>query len=109
MGMFQADYNINIINIINHTYGSTVTEMSENETNRIQGAYVPLHLHDNNFIVNYVINKFYKSVKNAIFFYYIYIYIYIYNIQIVNINQGFMQDQIIASHTCFGRHMDVNC
>ena len=23
--------------------------------------------------------------------------------------QGFMQDKIIASHTCFGRHMDVNC
>ena len=22
--------------------------------------------------------------------------------------QGFMQDQIIASHTCFGEHMDVN-
>ena len=22
---------------------------------------------------------------------------------------GFMQDQIIASHTCFGGHMDVNC
>ena len=24
-------------------------------------------------------------------------------------NQGFMQDNIIASHTCFGGHMDVNC
>ena len=24
-------------------------------------------------------------------------------------NQGFMQDQIIASHTCFGGQMDVNC
>ena len=23
--------------------------------------------------------------------------------------QGFMQAQFIASHTCFGRHMDVNC
>ena len=23
--------------------------------------------------------------------------------------QGFMQDQIIASRTCFGGHMDVNC
>ena len=23
--------------------------------------------------------------------------------------QGFMQDQIIASHTCFGGHIDVNC
>ena len=23
--------------------------------------------------------------------------------------QGFIQDQIIASHTCFGGHMDVNC
>ena len=23
--------------------------------------------------------------------------------------QGFMQDQIIASHTCFGGPMDVNC
>ena len=23
--------------------------------------------------------------------------------------QGFMQDQIIASHTCFGGHVDVNC
>ena len=23
--------------------------------------------------------------------------------------QGFMQDQIIASHTCFDGHMDVNC
>ena len=25
------------------------------------------------------------------------------------VHQGFMQDQIIASHTCFGGHMDVNC
>ena len=24
-------------------------------------------------------------------------------------NQGFMQDQIIASHTCFGGHVFVNC
>ena len=24
-------------------------------------------------------------------------------------NQGFMQDNIIASHTCFDGHMDVNC
>ena len=23
--------------------------------------------------------------------------------------RGFMQDNIIASHTCFGGHMDVNC
>ena len=23
--------------------------------------------------------------------------------------QGLMQNQIIASHTCFGGHMDVNC
>ena len=23
--------------------------------------------------------------------------------------QGFMQDQIIASHTCFGGHVDINC
>ena len=23
--------------------------------------------------------------------------------------QGFMQDNIIASHTCFGGHMEVNC
>ena len=23
--------------------------------------------------------------------------------------QGFMQDKIIASHICFGGHMDVNC
>ena len=23
--------------------------------------------------------------------------------------QGFIQDQIIASHTCFGGHVDVNC
>ena len=23
--------------------------------------------------------------------------------------QGFMQDKIIASHTCFGGHVDVNC
>ena len=23
--------------------------------------------------------------------------------------QGFMQDQIIASHICFGGHVDVNC
>ena len=22
---------------------------------------------------------------------------------------GIMQDKIIASHTCFGGHMDVNC
>ena len=28
---------------------------------------------------------------------------------VVNFRQGFMQDQIIASHTCFGGHMDVNC
>ena len=25
------------------------------------------------------------------------------------VSQGFMQDKIIASHTCFGGHMDVNC
>ena len=24
-------------------------------------------------------------------------------------HQGFMQDQFIASHKCFGGHMDVNC
>ena len=23
--------------------------------------------------------------------------------------QGFMQNQIIASHTCFGGHIDINC
>ena len=23
--------------------------------------------------------------------------------------QGFMQDKIIASHICFGGHMDVHC
>ena len=23
--------------------------------------------------------------------------------------QGFMQDKILSSHTCFGGHMDVNC
>ena len=23
--------------------------------------------------------------------------------------EGYMQDKIIASHTCFGGHMDVNC
>ena len=23
--------------------------------------------------------------------------------------QGFIQDPIIASHTCFGGHMDVSC
>ena len=23
--------------------------------------------------------------------------------------QGFRQDEIIASHTCFSGHMDVNC
>ena len=28
---------------------------------------------------------------------------------IVLISQGFMQDHIIASHTCFGGQMDVNC
>ena len=27
----------------------------------------------------------------------------------VNAGQGFMQDKIIASHTCFGGHMDVTC
>ena len=27
----------------------------------------------------------------------------------VGLLQGFMQDEIIASHTCFGGHMDVNC
>ena len=27
----------------------------------------------------------------------------------VNYLQGFMQDHIIASHTCFDGHMDVNC
>ena len=25
------------------------------------------------------------------------------------VDQGFMQDQIIASHTCFGGHIDVKC
>ena len=49
------------------------------------------------------------------------IYIYIYTVykHIIYVNvtnivdkgnaQGFMQDKIIASHTCFGEHMDVNC
>ena len=23
--------------------------------------------------------------------------------------QGFLKDKIIASHTCFGEHLDVNC
>ena len=27
----------------------------------------------------------------------------------VAVGHGFMQDQIIASHTCFGEHMYVNC
>ena len=27
----------------------------------------------------------------------------------VTAHQGFIQDQIIASHTCFGGHMDVKC
>ena len=27
----------------------------------------------------------------------------------VDATQGFMQDKIIASHTYFGGHMDVNC
>ena len=29
--------------------------------------------------------------------------------RIKNFTQGFMQDKIIASHTCFGGHMDVSC
>ena len=28
---------------------------------------------------------------------------------LVTCSQGFMQDNMIASHTCFGGHMDVNC
>ena len=28
---------------------------------------------------------------------------------LVQLDMGFMQDKIIASHTCFGGHMDVNC
>ena len=31
------------------------------------------------------------------------------NKQYVTYRQGFMQDKIIASHTCFGGHMNVNC
>ena len=27
----------------------------------------------------------------------------------VHAHRGFMQDQIVASHTCFGGHMDVTC
>ena len=27
----------------------------------------------------------------------------------IHSRQGFMQDTIIASHPCFGGHMDVNC
>ena len=27
----------------------------------------------------------------------------------IDLNHGFMQDQIIAIHTCFGGHIDVNC
>ena len=27
----------------------------------------------------------------------------------VPLAQGFMQDKMIASQTCFGGHMDVNC
>ena len=32
-----------------------------------------------------------------------------YNALPVSFRQGFMQDKIIASHTCFGGHLDVNC
>ena len=28
---------------------------------------------------------------------------------VAHLHQGFMQDKIIASHTCFGGHVDVNC
>ena len=28
---------------------------------------------------------------------------------VIGDSQGFMQDKIIASHTCFVGHMDVNC
>ncbi|KAK2182667.1 hypothetical protein NP493_341g01000 [Ridgeia piscesae] len=31
------------------------------------------------------------------------------NLFILPLSHGFMQDHIIASHTCFGGHMDVNC
>ena len=31
------------------------------------------------------------------------------SIEYVVLVQGFMQDKVIASHTCFGGHMDVNC
>ena len=30
-------------------------------------------------------------------------------ISVLQALQGFMQDKIIASHTCFDGHMDVNC
>ena len=37
------------------------------------------------------------------------IYLYKHMAERVSGGQGFIQDQIIASHTCFGGHMDVNC
>ena len=33
----------------------------------------------------------------------------VWNMGDVTLTQGFMQDTIIASHTCFGGHMDINC
>ena len=32
----------------------------------------------------------------------------VFNHFVIEREQGFMQDKIIASHTCFGGHMDVN-
>ena len=33
----------------------------------------------------------------------------LYPVTVLIVVQGFMQDKIIASHTCFGGHMDINC
>ena len=35
--------------------------------------------------------------------------LHVYKIINLRTAQGFMQDKIIASHTCFGGHMEVNC
>ena len=36
-------------------------------------------------------------------------FISIFSMKLTGSTQGFMQDKIIAIHTCFSGHMDVNC
>ena len=56
----------------------------------------------------YVLLSFLNGVTGVCVDYCVVLNLYVNNYTLTH-TQGFMQDKIIASHTCFGGHMDVNC